>query len=142
VFDKIVENKGNVSKSMREVGYSPATAKNPKMLLNSTGFMELLQQDVPDWLLTKKLKQLVNKKETVVKNNMTTGEIDVIPTGEIDTQAVRAGLDMAFKLKGSYAPEKKLSINANISAKENPKLKEISDEYKEKLKEALNKSNE
>ena len=38
--DKIVENHGNVSKSMREVGYSPNSAKNPKILTDSKGYKE------------------------------------------------------------------------------------------------------
>lgn len=40
VIPKIVENKGNISKSMRDVGYKPVTAKNPKNLTNSKGFKE------------------------------------------------------------------------------------------------------
>lgn len=49
---------------------------------------------------------LLNKKETIVKNNMTTGEIEVIPTGQIDTQAVGKALDMAYKIKGHYVNER------------------------------------
>ena len=37
---KIVENHGNISKSMREVGYPETTAKNPKNLTESKGFKE------------------------------------------------------------------------------------------------------
>lgn len=39
---KIVENNGNISRSMREVGYSPATAKNPSALTNSAWFRKVL----------------------------------------------------------------------------------------------------
>lgn len=38
---KIVENHGNISKSMREAGYTDATAKNPINLTSSNGFKEL-----------------------------------------------------------------------------------------------------
>lgn len=62
---------------------------------------------IPDKLLVKKHLELLNKQEVITKNNVTTGEVDVIPTGEIDAQAVKAGLDMAYKIKGSYAPEEK-----------------------------------
>lgn len=34
---KIVENRGNISKSMRQAGYSPTTAKNPKNLSYNKG---------------------------------------------------------------------------------------------------------
>lgn len=39
-----MENRGNVSKSMRQAGYSPATAKNPKNLTESKGFLELCDE--------------------------------------------------------------------------------------------------
>ncbi len=41
---KIVENRGNVSKSMRQAGYSPKTAKNPRNLTKSKGFGELCSE--------------------------------------------------------------------------------------------------
>lgn len=42
--DIIVENHGNVSKAMLEAGYTPATAKNPSNLLDSKGFVELMEE--------------------------------------------------------------------------------------------------
>lgn len=38
-----VENGGNLSKAMRDAGYSPATAKNPQKLRRSKGFMQLFE---------------------------------------------------------------------------------------------------
>ena len=70
-----------------------------------------IADSIPDDLLIEKHKALLNKEEVITKNNMTTGEIEVIPTGQIDTQAVAKGLDMAYKLKGSYAPTKSVGIN-------------------------------
>ena len=61
-----------------------------------------LADSIPNELVVSKHLELLNKMEKVTKNNMTTGKIDVIDTGEIDAQAVKAGLDMAYKLKGSY----------------------------------------
>ena len=43
-FNKSMENYGNISKSMREVGYSKNTAKNPKVLTESKGFKELCDE--------------------------------------------------------------------------------------------------
>lgn len=42
--ERIVENSGNVSKSMREVGYSPNTAKVPQRLTESKGFREIADE--------------------------------------------------------------------------------------------------
>ena len=41
---KIVENRGNVGKAMREAGYDDTTAKNPKNLTDSKGYKALLYE--------------------------------------------------------------------------------------------------
>jgi hypothetical protein len=51
--EKILENHGNVSKAMKEAGYSESMSKNPQVLTNSEGFRELLEQKLPDSLLLK-----------------------------------------------------------------------------------------
>ncbi len=43
-LNKMVENGGNVSKAMRDAGYSKETAKSPSKLLDSKGFMELMDE--------------------------------------------------------------------------------------------------
>jgi len=43
VVARILENGGNVSKAMREVGYSPQTAKVPSKLTESKGFREEIE---------------------------------------------------------------------------------------------------
>jgi len=103
---KIVENRGNISKGMRDAGYSPKTAKNPKALTDSKGWQELMEEYLPDKDLAKKHQELLRKQEIIVRNNNKTGKIEVIKTGELDTQAVGKGLEMAYKLKGKYAPTK------------------------------------
>lgn len=43
-FQKIVENGGNISKAMKEVGYSKNTAKTPQKLTTSKGFKALCDE--------------------------------------------------------------------------------------------------
>lgn len=106
--------------------------KKPKII----NAIKSIAEQIPDDLIVRKHLALLNKEEVITKNNMTTGEIDVIPTGQIDVQAVKAGLDMTYKLKGLYAPEK--SINLEVTAHvTDPKLKEINEEYNRKVFEAL-----
>ena len=57
---KIVENRGNISKGMREAGYSKATAKNPKNLTESKSWEKLMGEYLPDEDLTKKHQELLN----------------------------------------------------------------------------------
>lgn len=51
-----------------------------------------IHEAIPDELLAEKHLALLNK---------------IDDKGEIDVVAVKAGLDMGYKIKGSYAPEKK-----------------------------------
>jgi hypothetical protein len=85
VASKIVENRGNVSRSMREAGYSPNTAKNPKNLTKSKTWGDLMKDYFPDDGLATIHKQILNAT---------------------DTTASLKALDMAYKLKGYYKVEK------------------------------------
>lgn len=82
-------------------------------------YIKSIADQIPDKLLIKKHLELLNKREKVTKNNVSTGEVDVIETGEIDAQAVKAGLDMAYKLKGIYSSDKSAEkIAENFSLKD------------------------
>lgn len=97
-FNNMVDNGGNISKAMVDAGYSPATANTPQKLTESKGWKELMETYLPDDFLAKKHKELLDK---------------VDDKGLIDTNAVKGGLDMAYKLKGAYAPDKNINININ-----------------------------
>ncbi len=77
-----------------------------------------IADSIPDALLTERHLELLNKRETIIINS------EVIERGP-DTQAVKAGLEMAYKLKGSYAPEK--SLNINIEAEPDVVVKELTE---------------
>ena len=46
-----------------------------------------------------------------------------------------SALDMGYKLKGHYAPEKKMTVHAHVNV--NPKQQAIADKYAEELKQSL-----
>ena len=58
--EKIVENHGNISKTMKDVGYSENTAKNPKNLTDSDGWKELMETVLSDEKLLDKHNELLN----------------------------------------------------------------------------------
>lgn len=76
--DIMVENGGNVSKAMRDAGYSSMTAKTPKKLTESDGFRELTESYLPDDML---LRALSDDIESKIGNR-------------------KAELELGFKLKG------------------------------------------
>lgn len=117
-FDKVLENGGNVSRAMMDTGYTVATAKTPKKLTTSKGWQELMDEHLPDKLLATKHLELLNSERE-----------------EIATKS----LDMAYKLKGSYAAEKTTSLNVNVEADitDKSELNAIREDYEKKIKEQL-----
>lgn len=76
--DNLVENGGNVSKAMKDAGYSEATAKTPQKLTKSDGYKELMDAYLPDDMLLRALADDIEKKEANRKPE----------------------LELAFKIKG------------------------------------------
>lgn len=62
-FDKLVENRGNVSRAMLDAGYDPVTAKNPKNLTDSKAFREICEEyGLTDKLLLESLVEDIKQK--------------------------------------------------------------------------------
>jgi len=135
---KVIEGKQNktAGEILENVGYSEGICENPKVVLESKGYQEVLNEYLPDDLLAEKHKELL----TVPKIIKTTKRGELIDSEEsLDVQAISKGLDMAYKVKGSYAPEKKQSVNLylNTKIKNLKESKDLVDEYEAKLKNML-----
>lgn len=75
----LVENRGNVSKAMRDAGYPETTCKNPANLTDSKGFQGLMNElGLTDDFLVQALKEDIGLKKANRKPE----------------------LELAFKLKG------------------------------------------
>ena len=85
-FIKIMENHGNISKSMREVGYSTKSAKNPINLTGAKGFKELVENYIP------------NEKLAIAHKRL-------LEDGNFRTQS--KAIELLYKVKGLYQPEEK-----------------------------------
>lgn len=124
----ISENLGNKNRTksmyemMLEAGYSKEQAENSHQIVRSDGVQSLLEEMLPDSLVFKKHKALLNKEMVMAQKNNRTGKIEVIRTGEIDANAVAKGVDMAYKLKGRYAPEKHQVVALDIDEERFDKL--------------------
>lgn len=159
----LLENTGkSVSSAMREAGYPEATAKNPQQLTRSQGWQELMIDHLSDEGLAKAHEELLNQTKTEyftfpktmqdeeieIKVNAAGLELIVIQDGEkgryafyavIDAQARKSALDMAYKLKGSYAAEKSQSLNLTVEARLEDKddLNAIREKFDNELKAKL-----
>lgn len=74
--------------------------------LTKPKIIKAIADRLPDDLLEERHLELLNKREVI---KMFNGEGKVID--QPDTQAVSKGLEMAYKIKGSYAPEKHVNLN-------------------------------
>src|SRR3990167_3884500 len=124
-----MENHGNVSKGMIEVGYKPATAKNPKNLTKSKGWGELMESFLDDRLLAEKHRELLEatgighmvfpldvtddqivyllkEANCIAKRFMHSESQTHVWYFSPDNNSRKSALEMAYKLKGHYAPEK------------------------------------
>ncbi len=95
---KIVENGGNLGKSMIEVGYSPNYAKEPSKLQNTKSWQQLVEELLPDELIVGQLKKLVTADKAIVVDK----KIQYVPDNDAQTRAI----DISTKIKGKYAPQK------------------------------------
>lgn len=86
-----LENGGNMSKAMRDAGYTAASAKTPQKLTESKGWQELLDEYLPEEMLLGVHKEGIFEEDGSVRHKY---------------------LDTAYKLRGSYATEK---VEANVT---------------------------
>lgn len=137
-IQNVMENKGIVSKAMRDAGYSPKTAKNPKVLTESKTWERLMEKHLPDKLLVKKHKELLKIPRTI--RHFKKGELET-EIEELDSNAIKAGLDMAYKLKGKYAGDKEKPFipnpTLNIFLTKNEKVIKVIQESQKELRKAL-----
>ncbi len=92
-----------ITEAMSKAGYAPSTASTTGKLTNSDGWKELMELYLPDDLIAKKHKELLEATDK-----------DGIP----EYNAIRAGVDMGYKLKGKYAPDKVVTVNLEMTVSE------------------------
>lgn len=101
---KLIFKGASVSSAMRQVGYKAATAKNPKNLTESKGWQQLLDEYISD-------EELVAIHKVGLRNS--------------DPNVRFRYMDSAYKLKGSYAPEKHATLNVNVDVEQNQEALEF-----------------
>lgn len=103
VAARIVEDRRvSQQQAMIQAGYSKSYATHPHQLKNTKSWKELMEQFIPETLVAQKHMELLTAKK--VKRLYVKGELQA-EEEEVDTQAVGKGVEMAYKLRGKYAPE-------------------------------------
>ncbi len=95
---KIVENGGNVSKAMKEAGYSNAMVNNPQRLTTSQAFQEfMVKAGVTDEKLTEVLRDGLSANKVIVMGKESSESfVDIQP----DHPTRHKFLETALKIKG------------------------------------------
>ena len=130
---------GNISKAMSKAGYTKEVSKRTDKLTKTKGWNYLINKYLPEKDLTKAHRELMDAKrieKTPFYYKLKDKEVQEIIEGEgfkfigtkrfmttaivffsvPDTFAKKNALDMAYKLRGLYAPEKHANINLNLNA--------------------------
>lgn len=106
-----------------------------KKHLNNKTIQELADTLLGNALLVVKHAELLEQTKTVVQYDPKTGQIIAENTDIPDTDVRLKALDMAYKLRGLYAPEKRQTVNLNIETNSvDPDVIEMTKKYEEDLK--------
>lgn len=100
-LDNMLENGGNVSKAMRDAGYSEATAKNPQKFKKTEVFKQLMNELITDEALV----EVINKGLHAQKPVVVDGKI----TDYDDHSTRHKFVETVLKLKG-YTKEESSSV--------------------------------
>ena len=104
VLHHLVANGGSMKDAMVKAGYSKAYAKNPKKFRETATWKELLDENLPDWLLTETHQQLLGSEDENIQLRAT---------------------DLGYKIKSKFDPEVTEHIIRNY--------KDLSDEELERI---------
>lgn len=92
----------SLAKAAREAGYSEAVARNPEKVTKTQSWQALMDKYLPQDLIARKHQELLEAEDVVFipRGNK------ILERRRPDHMARRAGVEMAHKLRGNYAPEK------------------------------------
>lgn len=100
------ENKGQISKAMIAAGYADSTARVPSLITDSKSWAALMEEHLPESLLTLRHSELLNKRdtETVYEGRGKNRRAVLIDKGP-NTAAVTRAIEMGYKLRGRLLVE-------------------------------------
>ena len=113
-FRLIVSENVRKGEALRESGYSESTSLRPKQVTETKAWQELANKELPDDKLLIKHNQLLEDEKSEVQ--------------------IKA-LDMAYKVKGNYAPDKleTKSVSLNFDVKIDSKKAKLIEKFEKEL---------
>lgn len=101
---KIMAEKGGKSfrEAAKEAGYSESVANSPAKVIKTQSWQALMDKYLPQDLVARKHAELLEAEDVVF---IPRGK-KILERRRPDYMARRAGIEMAHKLRGNFAPEK------------------------------------
>lgn len=134
-FKEVIKGE-SYSKAMIKAGYTKASSKNPKNLVERKGWQELIDKHISEEALTKVHAEGLSATKKQFKNNNATGEIEEVsvePDFAVRHKYLETGYKVRGRLKGDDPEDDKPKIVININptlikvyGKDNP-IREVSD---------------
>lgn len=88
---------------------------NKRELLVSTGYNEITAESIPDRIIKQKGVQEALEDLGFTEENAMKVVKSIMLNEKVDTNARLKATDQVFKVKGTYAPEKKINANMNVN---------------------------
>lgn len=144
-FVKVKAETGNgtlAAKEAFEIEDDNYAGVKANRLLRKDKIVNAIQEALPDELLVERHLELLNTRneynwyeniKDVEGKNVIEVKRHTIDLG-VDVTAVSKGLDLAYKLKGSYAAEKHISINAQVNIENKQQVEGIASKVLEQMK--------
>ena len=124
----LVGNGGKtVSKALREAGYAEGTVNTPSKVTKSKSWAELMDEFLPRDLVAQQHHGLIVAEETAFAG----GKKFKRP----DYQARAKGIEMAYKLRGDFAPDQIDIGKRKFQGKSNQELLDIAQKRLKKAKD-------
>jgi len=134
------EHRGQISKAMAAIGYPVSVQDRPTTVTKTLSWRALMEEYMPQSLLAKRHMELLNKRdgEFITTGRGKNKKVTFVERG-VDTTAVSRGLEMAYKLRGSFVSEPPVASNPvnvyNLFYK--PEVRAQVSAFEETLKQAI-----
>jgi hypothetical protein len=133
-----LENGNNGTQAVKKAfgtKHYPTARVKASRLLTKSNIQNVIQAALPDELLAKVHREGLKAEHEIWKNNNATKMIEFVGT-EPDYAVRHRYLDSAYKIKGTYAPEKTVNLNVN-SEITSPEARKLAEDFEKALKEKL-----
>lgn len=123
LIEGISENSGKPMRTLiKEAGYSQSLADNPQVVLKSVAFKDIFSNAISDKLILKAHKKLLRAKVRIRTYQKGEFKSETIMD---DTLGISKGVELAYKVKGAFAPIETKHTITGLESKSDDEINEM-----------------